>query len=105
MKKDPNTGHPTREIVKFAQRSPGGLIRWHEARDIYHSESAAARRDERRARTASRFPNLRRMRSGNVAYHMNLKRVFDRHFVKVDGVDGHYVLRSMADESAYNQEP
>jgi hypothetical protein len=89
--KNKNTGHPTREILAFAQSAPGGLIRWHEARDIYLSESEAARRDERRA---ERFRKLNgKSRNGNCNYHMSLHQLLKRHFYKVDGTDGYYVLK------------
>lgn len=106
--KDKDTGHPTRAIIRFASQAPGGLIRWYEARDAYLSESAAARRDERQAAKFRfpKFPNFKPHRqNGNMHYHMSLKRVLDRHFLKVEGTDGYYVLRSFTDESIFNQEP
>lgn len=84
MKK--RTGHPTREILRLAQASPGGLIRWHEARDVYLQESEAARRDEK---TAMRKGG----RNGNRNYHMNLQRILKGSFTKVQGTDGYWVLK------------
>jgi hypothetical protein len=77
MKK--KTGHPTREILLWAQSAPGGIIRWREANDIYLDESEAARRDRRNKRNN---------------YHMSLKKVLKTHFEKVQGTDGFYVLKS-----------
>ena len=83
-------GHPTKEIKRMASSQPGGVIRWRDAQAVYLRESESARRDNRR---------------GSYNFHMNMKRIFKRYFKKVEGVNGFYVLKSMADESAYNQEP
>lgn len=71
---------PTRLIVEMAQKAPGGVIRWYEARDQYLKGSEAARRDERK---------------GQRNYHMSLKQSLDRNFLKVEGTDGFYVLRGL----------
>ena len=109
MKKK-GTGHPTAEILKMAMRAPGGLIRWHEARDVYVRESEAAKRDMRSTIRGPVFSNLFSNRSRcrvrtNYRFHMALKKVLDRHFEKVEGTNGYYVLLSSTDESTYNQEP
>ncbi len=79
---------PTAAILSVAQKAPGGVIRWKEARDAYLKHSAAAKRDEAKAnRKASKGS-----RNGNCQYHIALKRVLDRHFSKVQGTDGFYVL-------------
>lgn len=70
---------PTARIIQRALSAPGGLIRWREAEAEYVSSSEAARRHARR---------------GENNHHIWLKAIFDRHFVKVEGVDGHYVLRN-----------
>lgn len=67
-------------IRDWARRQPGGVIRWREARDIYRSMSASARKDER---------------MGSLHYHMSLKRLLGRDFERVEGIDGHYVLKEM----------
>jgi hypothetical protein len=71
---------PTRLILEMAQRAPGGVIRWHEARDEYLKGSESARRNERK---------------GERNYHMTLKQCLDRNFLKVQGTDGFYVLYHM----------
>lgn len=65
---------PTAAIKEFARSQPGGVIRWGEAERLYLSHSENARRGR--------------------GFHMNLKRIFDRHFVRVDGIRGFYVLAS-----------
>lgn len=70
---------PTARIVSFARLQPGGVIRWREARRIYIEHSAAAQRWIRCG--------------GPFHFHMALGVVLRRHFEKVDGVDGFYVLK------------
>ena len=62
---------PTREIVKFAQQQPGGVIRWHEAMSIYARESPRSYRPSR---------------------PLSLNKVLKRNFSKVEGTRGYYVL-------------
>lgn len=67
------TKGPTKEIILAAKGMPGGVIRWSEAFAVYGEHS-----------------------KGLQSYWgMNLSRVFDRYFTKVEGVRGHYVLDSM----------
>lgn len=73
-----NTMGPTRAVVEYARAEPGGVIRWREAEDEYCRHSEPARRHRRR---------------GENNHHIWLKRIFDRHFVKVDGINGFYVLK------------
>ena len=80
MKNRTNGKGPTRLIVEMAQKKPGGVIRWHEARDQYLKGSESARRNERK---------------GERNYHMSLKQTLDRNFLKVDGTDGFYVLKGL----------
>lgn len=96
--KSKRIGHPTREIVKLARTSPGGIIRWHEARDVYLEQSESARRDEQAARKNRVSLSLARARrrnsvSGSRHYHLSLQRVLKRNFVKVQGTDGFWVLK------------
>jgi ABC-type long-subunit fatty acid transport system fused permease/ATPase subunit len=86
---------PTREIVLFALRQPGGVVRWREVRDVYRKSSPAAREQERReASNRHRLYQHLRRGQGGLQYHMALSQVLRRHFVKVDGVNGFYVLRN-----------
>lgn len=68
---------PTQCIRDFARLQPGGVIRWREARDCYLCCSHAPRRDER---------------MGMRNYHVHIGQVLKRHFTKVEGTDGYYVL-------------
>lgn len=68
-------GHPTREIIRFAQQAPGGVIRWCEAENIYRQESDQWRRGK--------------------AFMQNVSRILKTHFTKVDGIRGFYVLDHM----------
>lgn len=79
-RKDSKSKGPTRLIIEMAQKKPGGVIRWHEARDQYLKGSEAARRNERK---------------GERNYHMSLKQTLDRNFMKVEGANGFYVLRGL----------
>ena len=72
---------PTARVIARALSQPGGVIRWREARDEYLSVSAAARADV--------------IRGGPYHFHMALGKVLHRHFVRVEGVWGFYVHRSM----------
>lgn len=69
---------PTADILEFARRQPGGVIRWREARGRYLNASMAARADVRRG--------------GPYHFHMALGKVLHRYFTKVEGTDGYYVL-------------
>lgn len=81
-------------------RSPGGVIRWHEARDEYLAGSKAARDEEDKSHR--RRPMIfslasskwQKVRSNGRHYHMSLSRVLERHFERVEGVNGFYVLKS-----------
>lgn len=95
------TGYPTREIVRFARQAPGGLIRWHEARDIYLQESAAAREDERQASQVNRRADRKQ---GGCGYHMGLSRLLKRNFYRVDGVNGYYVLKSTVYNDSFTED-
>jgi hypothetical protein len=63
---------PTKKVLEFARQQPGGIIRWSEAEMVYRMESKAARRGH--------------------GFMQNISRIFDRHFTKVEGVSGFYVL-------------
>lgn len=94
-----STAKPTRAIVKFARQQPGGVIRWHEARDLYLEESEAARRDERMAKRNSIRLMAARVRgrnsvSGNRHYHLSLNSLLKRNFYRVEGTQGFYVLKA-----------
>ncbi len=85
---------PTAAILVMAQKAPGGVIRWCEARDEYLAHSEAAKRDERKANRLNQlFRNDRK--AGNRQYHMSLHQVLKRHFAKVQGTDGYYVLKHL----------
>jgi len=75
-------GRPCRQIRNYASSRPGGVIRWNEARDIYIKNSEAAKHDEQ---------------NGETHYHLNIRWIFRKYFLKVEGVRGFYVLKSMAD--------
>lgn len=53
-------------------------MRWREARNLYVGHSSAARRDVRCG--------------GPFHFHMSLGTLLRRHFTKVEGADGYYVL-------------
>lgn len=72
---------PTANVLAFARLQPGGIIRWHEARKCYLAFSPSAQGDVRRG--------------GPFHFHMTLGKVLQRHFTRVEGVDGHYVLNEM----------
>lgn len=63
---------PTKKILEFARKQPGGVIRWCEADGIYRKESPNSRRGQ--------------------GYQQNIGRIFDRYFTKVEGLRGFYVL-------------
>lgn len=63
---------PTKRIITMAWDAPGQLIRWREAEAVYDSWNKYRKFDNNRN---------------------NLRRIFDRHFVKVEGVRGYYVLK------------
>ena len=64
----------TKHIREQAAKAPGGIIRWHEA-ESWYQEIAPQRR-------------------GWSGWKMNLSRLLKLHFVQVDGVSGHYMLRT-----------
>lgn len=70
---------PTPRILRMAASAPGGVIRWWEAEEQYLLGSANARRARR---------------LGSRSYCMGVKRILGRHFVKVEGTNGFYVLKS-----------
>lgn len=72
---------PTARIIERALSEPGGVIRWREAREEYISASPSARTDVRRG--------------GPFRFHMALGKVLQKHFTKVEGIDGYYVHNSM----------
>ncbi len=82
---------PTQAIKERARRQHG-VIRWCEARDEYVASSPNAEREERRAR--------RYHEHNGRAYHMSLGRTLERNFVRVEGVEGLYVLRDYAPDVA-----
>ena len=63
---------PTKRIIEFARRQPGGVIRWSEAEGIYREESKQARRGQ--------------------GFKQNVGRLLKKHFTKVGGIRGFYVL-------------
>lgn len=81
-----NYNGPTARILRLAQSSPGGVIRWREAEAEY---VAGSRKAQRHA--------ARRERN----HCMWVKGVLDRYFVRVDGVKGHYMLRV----KTYSEDP
>lgn len=87
-------------IISLAISSPGGIIRWREAEKLYieGSPSAAreakdARLNPRRKRNASSPISMRQYTEyPSLNYHMGISRVFQRHFTRVEGIRGYYVL-------------
>ncbi len=75
-KRAPRKNGPTQRILAMAISAPGGVIRWRDANAAYLLGSE----------------NARRSRSNN--FHMSVKRVLERHFTKVSGTHGYYVLTS-----------
>lgn len=72
-KRRPARRGATRHIIQRATVAPGGIIRWHEAESWYQE--------------------IAPQRAGWAGWKMNLSRLLKRHFVQVDGVRGHYMLR------------
>lgn len=66
-----NPDGPTALILKLAREAPGGVIRWAEAEGAY--------------RRGSKY---------GACNHMSLGNLLRRHFDKVEGARGFYVLRS-----------
>lgn len=69
---------PTQSIIEFARTQPGGVIRWRDAHEEYVCASPKAKRHLRR---------------GENNHHIWVGEVLRRHFAKVDGVNGYYVLK------------
>jgi len=63
----------TASILRFARLQPGGVISWGEAAARYRMATGIPRSDHH--------------------YHMNLGHIFRRHFERVEGARGLYVLR------------
>lgn len=96
-------GGPTDRILELAKAAPGGVIRWHEADEAYRDGSPCAQ---------SEHSNAKRYKSGSIAslkineggrfrtvyppmhYRSSLNSVLKRHFHKVEGTKGYYVLKS-----------
>lgn len=74
---------PTEKIIEMARSAPGGVIRWRDARAEYIKGSPSARKE---------------LQSRTTRFHMGIKRVLDRHFTRVEGTDGYYVLTESIDE-------
>lgn len=92
-----NPGGPTARILELARSAPGGVIRWHEAEDCYVQGSPAAMKERNAARSAPfRRGKIRRgwAYHPSLHFHSSVKRVLTRHFEKVEGTKGYYVLRS-----------
>ena len=70
----PKRGRPTREILLFAQKAPGGVIRWGEAQHIYERECPTALRSY---------------------IGMNISRILKANFTKVEGTRGFYVMNHL----------
>ncbi len=86
---------PTTRILELARSAPGGVIRWHEAEQCYLDGSESARREQRASRNImNRLGKLGRERVyASANYRMGVKRVLERHFLKVEGTRGYYVLK------------
>lgn len=72
--------NPTEKVLVMAQTAPGGVVRWRDVRDAYVSGSKAAQRWER---------------MGDTYHHMSISQLLKRHFTKVVGTDGYYVLNHL----------
>ena len=86
---------PTARILRLARAAPGGLIRWHEARDEYLKGSQTARDDEKSAASRRHRGFNLTSSSGGRHYHMSLHQALERHFFPVDGTRGYYVLKGV----------
>lgn len=86
-KRDPNG--PTAKIIELARNSPGGVIRWCEAQRTYLEHS----------HFNNKWP--KKMQSG---FKMNVKRILDRHFKKVEGTKGYYVLSETVPNAHDNED-
>lgn len=64
----------TKHIIQRASAAPGGIIRWSEAEGWYQE--------------------IAPQRSHWAGWKMNISRIFKRYFVQVEGVRGHYMLRT-----------
>lgn len=86
---------PTARILRLARAAPGGVIRWREARDEYVKGSHAAQEEERDARSANGLNKQTFKERTGRHYHMGLSRLLERHFYKVEGTRGYYVLKGV----------
>jgi hypothetical protein len=86
---------PTAHILRMARQAPGGIIRWNEARDEYLKGSQTARDDEKSAASRHRR-GFTSSSGGGRHYHMTLHQTLKRNFLKVEGTNGYYVLKTAA---------
>ncbi len=95
---------PTARIVQMARSRPGGVIRWHEARDVYLEASATARSDEKQAASRARRGFRLTSSSGGRHFHLTLNQLLERNFFKVDGTRGYWVLKSTVFNDFYTED-
>jgi hypothetical protein len=90
---------PTSRIIAVAIKSPGGVIRWHEAETEYLAGSSSARREHEHAVAYGRYNRRLSNTKGypSLHYHSSINNVLKRHFSKVEGTRGFYVLNEMLD--------
>lgn len=64
----------TAAILEFARQTSDGIVKWSEVDKIYCSKSTSKKLQYYRGR------------------HMNIGRIFNKYFVKVEGVRGYWML-------------
>lgn len=67
-----------KRIYDLGLHAPGNVIRWNEAESLYRAWSNAAKANFVR---------------GATQHHQNVSRILKRHFVRVEGASGYYVLK------------
>jgi hypothetical protein len=71
---------PTAKVLELARKAPGGVITWSEAQGAYACGSAAAK------------------------HKLSVSNVLNRHFEKVEGMRGAYVLSSMISNPDWDED-